>query len=91
MNFIRVNWKHELSSEPTSIYSEVDDGGWELRKVEVFASGAMGYASKLQSAGGTGLSKEPLPSLKEIAADPQFEPMAISSDEFEQVWKAAIA
>ena len=91
MNFIRVNWKHELASEPTIIYSEVDDGGWELRKVEVFANGATGYASKSKSAGGAGLSKEPLPSLKEIAADPQFEPTAISSDEFEQVWKAATA
>ncbi|OZI32165.1 hypothetical protein CAL29_30530 [Bordetella genomosp. 10] len=89
MNFIRVNWKHDLPSEPTTIYSEVDDSGWELRKVEVFANGAMGYASKLKSAGGTGLSKEPLPSLNEIAIDPQFDPVVISPDDFERIWKTA--
>ena len=89
MKYMRVNWKHELPSEPTCIYSEVGDGGWELRKVEVFPSGAMGYASKWKSAGGAGLSKEPLPSLNEIAADPQFEPMMISSDEFERIWQSA--
>ena len=89
MKFIRVNWKHDLPSEPTCIYSEIDGDGWERRKVEMFRGGRMGYASELETAGGTGLSKEPLPSLDEIAADPQFEPMNISSEEFEQIWQSA--
>lgn len=91
MNYIRVNWKHELPLEPTCIYSEVDGDGWELRKVEVFPNGTMGFASNLKSVGGTGLSKEPLPSLGEIASDPQFEPAMISSDEFERIWQSATA
>lgn len=91
MNYIRIDWKHELPSEPICIYSEVDDNGWERRKVEVFRSGVIGYASKLSSVGGTGLSKEPLPSLMEIASDPQFEPTSISSVEFDQIWKDATA
>ena len=89
MNYIRVNWKHDLPSEPTCILSEVDDDGWEQRKVEVFRNGVMGYASRVRSAGGTGLSKEPLPSLSDIASDPQFEPMKISPEEFEDVWLKA--
>ena len=89
MNYIRVNWKHTFSSEPTSIYIEVDDGGWEQRKVEVFPNGAMGYASKSRSAGGTGLSDERTSSLSEIAADPQFEPATISAEEFEELWRRA--
>jgi len=89
MNYIRVNWKHEIASEPTCIYSEVDGAGWEIRKVEVFQDGTMGFASNLKSAGGTGLSKEPLPSLDKIAIDPQFEPATISSDEFERIWQSA--
>ncbi len=91
MNYIRVNWKHSFPSEPISIYIEVDDGGWERRKVEVFPDGTMGYASKSGTAGGTGLSDERTSSLSEIAADPQFEPATISSEEFDRVWKAATA
>lgn len=91
MKYIRVNWKHKLPSEPTCIYSELDAAGWELRKVEVFSNGVMSYASKLESTGGTRLSKEPLPSVDEIAADPQFEPAVIPSDEFERVWLSASA
>ncbi|CAN7252161.1 DUF6881 domain-containing protein [Rhizobacter sp. LjRoot28] len=90
MKFIRVHWKHQDSSYPTCLYSEVDDAGWELRKVEVFSSGALGYASELKAVGGTALSEEPLPSLLEIAADPQFEPAVISSEEFERAWECAI-
>lgn len=89
MRYIRVKWIHTLRSEPVLMYSEIDREGWEIRKVEVYADGRRGYASKSDAVGGSGLSKEPLPSLEEIAADPQFEPVEIDQAEFERVWDGA--
>jgi hypothetical protein len=89
MKYICVRWKHLFSSEPVLMYSELDENSWEHRKVEIFADGRRDYASEYESKGNSGLSKEPLPSLDEIALDPQFEPVEISKADFEQVWIAA--
>ena len=86
MKYIIVKWQHQNPGEPTLLYSELDDAGWEIRKVEVFADGRVGYADRSGTNGGTRLSIEPLPSLIEIATDPQFEPREIAKDEFEKVW-----
>jgi len=43
------------------------------------------------SRGTTFLGLEPLPTLLEIAAMPEFEPVAITKDEFEAVWLKATA
>ena len=89
MMYIQVKWIHSLSSEPVVMYSEIDESGWEVRKVEVYADGRMGFASSTESKGGSGLSKEPLPSVAEIAADPQFEPLEINQIDFERIWAKA--
>jgi hypothetical protein len=86
MRYIRVKWIHTLPDEPTLLYSEVDDGGWERRKVEIYPDGTAGYAGPGESFGSTLLGEVPFPPLDEIAADPQFEPCEISRGEFEQVW-----
>lgn len=89
MRYIRVHWKHQNLASPTTLYSELDAAGWELRKVEVFSDGRIGYADGSEAAGDTRLSTEPLPTLAEIGADPQFEPYEISNEEFERVWASA--
>ncbi|MGZ7179025.1 DUF6881 domain-containing protein [Burkholderia gladioli] len=80
---------HSIHNEPILIYSELDEEGWELRKVEIYADGRMGFACKFQSSGGSGLSNEPIPSLEEISSDDQFEPIEIDRDEFERIWNSA--
>ncbi|WP_230950140.1 DUF6881 domain-containing protein [Burkholderia cepacia] len=90
MMYIRVKWVHTIPSEPIWIYSELDPDRWELRKVEVYADGNVGFADRFKSIGGTFLSIEALPSLAEIKSDPQFEPVEIIKQEFEVVWDAAI-
>jgi hypothetical protein len=89
MMYIQVKWIHSLNSEPVVLYSEIDENGWEIRKVEVYADGRMGFASSSESRCGAGLSKEPLPSIVEIAADPQFQPIEINQIDFERVWAKA--
>jgi hypothetical protein len=86
MRYIRVKWIHSHPDEPVLMYSELDDAGWEIRKVEVFPNGSVGFASLTEATPSTRLSIEPLPSLDEIASDPQFEPVEITKDEFEKVW-----
>ena len=88
--YIRVKWIHTIPSEPVWIYSELDSSRWELRKVEVYADGKMGFADQDKSVGGSSLSIEPLPSVAEIKVDPRFEPVEIAKEEFEAVWDAAI-
>ena len=89
MMYIQVKWDHSLSYEPVILYSEIDENRWEVRKVEVYADGRMGFASSSESKGGSGLSKEPLPSMAEIAADPQFKPAEVDQIEFERIWVKA--
>ena len=88
--YIKVKWIHNLDNEPCLLYSELDGDFWEKRKVEVFTDGSAAFASEDERFGDTDLSIEPLPSLEEIGADPQFEPELISAAEFEEVWKSAI-
>ena len=45
MRYIKVKWIHSYPDEPVLLYSEIDDSGWEVRKVEVFPDGAYGYAN----------------------------------------------
>jgi hypothetical protein len=90
MEYLKVEWVHTHSDEPILLYSELDGGRWEARKVEVFADGRTGFASSTEATPGTGtkLSIEPIPALGEIAADPQFKPVEITKEEFETVWSA---
>ncbi len=90
MSYIKVKWGHDRDDDPILLYSELDDGLWEMRKVEIFRDGTIWFASREASRGDTGLSIEPLPPLSEIASDPQFEPFVISRDEFEEVWRRAV-
>ena len=47
--------------------------------------GRRGYASGIESVGGTRLGEAPIPPLIEISCDPQFEPAEIAKEEFEKV------
>ena len=88
MSYIRVQWLHAHPDEPVWLISELDDDRWETRKVEIFADGSKGYASKEEEVGGTFLGLAPVPPLREIAADPQFRPEEITKEEFEGIWRA---
>jgi hypothetical protein len=90
MRYVRVAWKHVFPDDPILIYSELDDDRWEVRKVEVFRDGALGYASAKGSSRSLGLGLEPYPPLEEIAGDPQFEPVEITRQEFEDIWLRAL-
>lgn len=89
-HYIRVAWQHQEASEPIMLYSELDGERRELRKVEVFRDGRMGYACRAFERGGSRLAKMAMPPLAEIAGDPQFEPHEITAREFEAAWQMAV-
>jgi hypothetical protein len=91
MIYLKVKWRHSFPNEPVLLYSELDRELWEVRKVEIFPSGRMGYAGPEGAVGGTELSKEPLPAFEQIADDPEFEPAVISNAEFDEIWAKATA
>ncbi len=90
MEYLKVRWVHKLDNEPIVLFSELSASRDEIRKVEVYADGRHDYAGPDVATGTTALSEGPLPPLDEIAADPQFVPVVIDQDEFENVWRRAI-
>lgn len=86
MSYIKVKWIHSCPNDPILLFSELDAERFEKRKIELMADGQCGFASATESSGLTRLGEEPIPTLGEIASDPQFEPVEITKEEFEAVW-----
>jgi hypothetical protein len=87
MKYIRLKWNHENPDEPVWIFSEVDTDGREVRKIECFRNGFCDVATALGSSGTAALMTLPLPDLTVLAKrDPEFEPVEITKEEFDQVW-----
>jgi hypothetical protein len=84
-----VVWQHRFEDEPVELWSEIDESGFEVRKVERFRRGTLGFAGPNGNSENTHLSDSAMPSPAEIGLDPQFQATAINPTEFEQVWKSA--
>jgi hypothetical protein len=91
MTYIKVKWIHSFHDEPVLLYCELDRDRWEVRKVEIFPNGRMGYAGPGIAVGGTELGFVSTPPLEQIAEDPEFEPEVISRAEFDDIWAKATA
>ncbi|MFL6073300.1 MAG: DUF6881 domain-containing protein [Mycobacteriales bacterium] len=90
MWYLKVHWHHDFADEPVVLYSEVGDDGYEVRKVDVFRDGRLGYADKSRSTGDTVLGEKPILGVDEIAAQDEFSPSVIEAHEFEHVWRRAV-
>ncbi len=86
MRYMSIKWVHKDPGAPVQIYSEIGDDGYERRKVELYKNGRKGYADGNEEIGGTTLGMMPVPSLKEIAEQPGYEPKAIDAEEFQRIW-----
>lgn len=90
MNYIKVIWNQDDEDFPVALYSELDARRMEIRKVEVFRCGFLGFASKEEKSPTTFLGTIEVPELETLAADPSFEPSVIPAHEFETMWQKAI-
>lgn len=89
MDYIDIEWCHELPLEPVRLVSELDGSRMEVRKLEFFRDGSVGRAWTGGSSIGTALSTEPVPTIDQISADVQFRATAIHEAEFEKLWSSS--
>jgi hypothetical protein len=89
VRYLAVRWLHELDDEPIVLYSEIDDEGNEVRKVEEYRSGRLDVADEATETASTVLSETPVPSLEQIDAQAEFEARLITKGEFDGVWRRA--
>ena len=87
MEYIDVEWIHKKIADPVRLVSELDACRSEIRKLEFFLDGKVGFASRSQNSHGTELGIEyAVPSLAEINQSPEFNGVSISSQDFETLW-----
>ena len=87
MKYIRLKWNHTNPDEPIWIFSELDAEAREVRKIECFRNGFCDIATASGSSGTAALMTLPLPDLSLLARrDPEFVPVEITKEEFEEVW-----
>ncbi|MBP3611324.1 MAG: hypothetical protein J6J42_13430 [Lachnospiraceae bacterium] len=91
MTYIKVQWIHDFQDEPILLYSELDSKRNEIRKVEVYKNGKLGYACENKSVNGTFVSKTEIPLLEDINADIQFEAWELDKEYFESIWNKAVS
>jgi hypothetical protein len=89
MEYWKVDWLHDFPSEPTRIYSEVGQDGYEVRKVQYYRDGRRLKADELHESAEIGLSEIPVGTIEEVARQPEFSASLINRDEFEQAWTNA--
>jgi hypothetical protein len=88
--YVCGEWFHDFAHEPCCIYSELDDERYETRKIEVFKDGTTTRASTEDlKSDSMALADQPIPSVEEVNAYPEFHMKEISAAEFEDLWKSA--
>lgn len=89
--FFKCDWKHASSTDPIEIYCEVDPNGFEVRKVERFPNGSLGWADTISSSSNadTFLAYVEIPPLDEINLSPEFDAFEISETQFRSIFDAA--
>ncbi|MFQ6333281.1 DUF6881 domain-containing protein [Methylophilus sp. 3sh_L] len=88
MEYIDVKWIHQDSKYPVRLVSELDESRYEIRKLEFFSRGEVGFASAGLHSDTTELGTAPVPPLDEINSSSEFLGAVISQLEFEKLWSA---
>ena len=87
MRYFKIHWIHSFTDEPEYIFSEIDEEGYEVRKVEIFKNGNhILYSNNINS---DRLVEGKYPSLEELNYEEETEVMQtieIPKSEFCNVW-----
>lgn len=90
MYYLKVEWIHDFVDEPYLIYGELNSELEEIRKIEAFRSGKLGYAHIDGTECNCLLSECSWSNKDEIESDPQFKVFTITQKEFENIWTEAV-
>jgi hypothetical protein len=90
MRYSFVRWIHSIPTAPLLLLAEIDDAGFESRKIDIYPNGQISYATRTHSDGATFLSYERYPDLSEINASAEFDAISGSAEVFEWFWRLAV-
>ena len=89
MQYVLVEWEHDLEDEPYRIYSELDEARMEVRKMEFFRNG-LSFSYGAERGYPDALSDVPFPTdLREIerrGAPGEYIARTISPSVFYEIW-----
>ena len=88
MRYIKVEWFHENPADPYQILSEIDEDGWESRRIESFRDGRRGFADESENIGGSFLADKPWPSMDVLRAESEFKVHEIDAAMFDEIWQS---
>ncbi|MFD4433762.1 DUF6881 domain-containing protein [Nocardia sp. NPDC058497] len=89
LQYRRVTARAAAGYEPRLSFAEIDDEGYESRKVEYFPIGRMGLADGFMETELTQLADDPVESLEQISQRPGFTAEEITPEEFQVEWTIA--
>lgn len=89
MRYTRVDRTDDPATEPITIYCEIDEDGFENRKVEIYPDGISDYAGGLVEGERTILADDPVAPISDISERPGFRAREITAAEFQEAWTAA--
>ena len=86
MNYVDAQWLHSNADYPTRSVSELGPDRFETRKIEFWADGRIGYASKEDASRNTVLGDAPVPTIQEINSRSEFSAKEFDAQSFQQLW-----
>ncbi|MFF0781309.1 DUF6881 domain-containing protein [Streptomyces sp. NPDC003720] len=89
MEYWKVDWLHDFQSEPTTLFNEIGDDGYEVRKVQHYRDGRKLKADALHESAEIGLSEIPVGAIEDVAGQPEFRATPITGAAFEEAWRSA--
>ena len=90
LTYMQCKWLHDADDLPIEIWSEIGTDRYEVRKLEYFRDGTVGFACAEQTTehkSGTRLGDQAVPPFHEIAREPEFKPRSVTSEDFEKRWQ----
>jgi hypothetical protein len=82
MEYLKVEWQHDFPAYPVLIFSELGEGRYETRKIEVYADGRQQCWDQRSS---NELGEVTVLSLAEIDAMEEFTAVALTPVDFASV------
>ncbi|WP_445279222.1 DUF6881 domain-containing protein [Streptomyces sp. DSM 118148] len=89
LEYWRIAWLHDFQSEPTVLFNEIGDDGYEVRKVQHYRGGRKLRADVLHESAEIGLSEIPVGAIEDVANQPEFQAALITEAAFEEAWRSA--
>lgn len=86
MRYICIEFETYEDRVPQTIYSEIDDLGYEVRKIEIYFDGTVGYASYEREVGKTLLADQMIPTVDDINIEKDVRAIHLTNKEFESLW-----